>query len=235
MLHVLLESRARPSRRLGSTLTSALVHGALVAGAVALTLPGSVRANPARPKTPDVVYVPIAKRAGPTAAPAARRQSDSPPLPVPPTVPVPKIFLTTLPPIDVGPAIPPDQIRIGGSGSRFGEPSAPPGGWPAPDAGAVFSESVVDRAPRLIGPAAAPRYPAALREAGVQGRVLVQFVVDTAGRAELAGLEVVETAHPAFAESVRNALATYRFTPGEAAGRRVRTRVQVPFEFVLRR
>jgi hypothetical protein len=36
-------------------------------------------------------------------------------------------------------------------------------------------------------------------------------------------------------ESVREALARYRFSVGEAGGRKVRTRVQLPFEFTLAR
>ena len=37
-----------------------------------------------------------------------------------------------------------------------------------------------------------------------------------------------------FAESVRAALPRFRFSPGEAGGRKVRTRVQIPFDFTLR-
>jgi hypothetical protein len=34
---------------------------------------------------------------------------------------------------------------------------------------------------------------------------------------------------------VKNALGYYRFSPGEVAGRKVRTMVQVPFTFALTR
>jgi protein TonB len=85
----------------------------------------------------------------------------------------------------------------------------------------------------VSGRALEPRYPSSLRDAGVQGRVVVQFVVDTLGRAEMAELQVVETPHALFVESVRAALSHYRFSPGEAGGRKVRTRVQVPFDFRL--
>jgi protein TonB len=64
---------------------------------------------------------------------------------------------------------------------------------------------------------------------------VVQFVVDTVGRAELADLQVIEAPHPLFVDAVRSALARYRFSVGEAAGRKVRTRVQIPFEFTLTR
>jgi protein TonB len=124
-------------------------------------------------------------------------------------------------------------VLLGGPGVRTGSSigNGPPllGGA----SGAALDEHLVDRAPRVLGRAIEPRYPAALRDAGVQGRVVVQFVVDTLGRAELDELQVVESAHPQFVESVRAALARYRFSPGEAGGRRVRTRVQLPFDFAL--
>ena len=63
--------------------------------------------------------------------------------------------------------------------------------------------------------------------------MVVQCVVDTLGRAELAELQVIETAHPLFVDAVCSALARYRFSVGEAAGRKVRTRVQIPCEFAL--
>ena len=47
------------------------------------------------------------------------------------------------------------------------------------------------------------------------------------------GVEIIETSHPLFAEAVKNALAFYRFSPGEVAGRKVRTMVQIPFTFSL--
>ena len=38
MLNVLLESKAQHTRRVGGTLASALVHGAIITGAVLLTV-----------------------------------------------------------------------------------------------------------------------------------------------------------------------------------------------------
>jgi hypothetical protein len=48
-------------------------------------------------------------------------------------------------------------------------------------------------------------------------------------------LQVIETPHAQFVDAVRAALAHYRFSVGEAGGRRVRTRVQIPFDFTLTR
>jgi hypothetical protein len=62
--------------------------------------------------------------------------------------------------------------------------------------------------------------PELLRSAGVGGRVLAQFVVDTAGRVEPGSLRVLSTSHPQFTAAVEAALPRMRFLPAEAAGRR---------------
>lgn len=231
MLNVLLESRAPRARRVRSTMASALVHATLIAGAVALTMPGPVKATPAPAR--DAVYIIPPPRSDHPARPRTTTSSSNAPVERwhVPTIEVPTLPPTSVPPIDVGPSVPTDDVVIGGRGvattSPIGEGSGPGTGATAVD------ERFVDRAPRLLGGAAEPSYPASLRQAGVQGRVVVQFVVDTLGRAELAELQVIETAHPLFVDAVRSALARYRFSVGEAAGRKVRTRVQIPFEFAL--
>jgi protein TonB len=240
MFSVLLESRAPRARRAGSTMASALLHGALIAGAVALARPRQGNAVPSERTHGDTLIYVVSKRPHGPPPVASRRPSRSdqaatpPVLPAPRRIDVPTGALDHLPPLDVGPVLN-DDLRIGG-------PARPLGGTPetglralsdAP--GAPLDELLVDRAPRLVGRAVEPRYPERLREAGIEGRVVVQFVVDTLGRAELADLQTIGEPHPLFVDAVRAALARYRFTPGEAAGRRVRTRVQIPFDFTLAR
>ena len=234
MLNVLLESRARRPRRVGSTLASALVHAALIAGAVALTLPHRVDARPRENPPAGPVIFTVPPRPSPPAPSTGTRSISLAPVsgPTPTRIDIPVVVPDHLPPIDVGPALPPDQIIIGGPDARTGSPMGG-GSSTLTGTGSVVDELLVDRAPRLMGNAPEPKYPASLRAAGIEGRVVVQFVVDTLGRAELGDLQVVETPHPLFVDAVRSALARYRFTIGEAAGRKVRTRVQLPFEFVL--
>ena len=231
MLSVLLESRAPRARRVKGTVASALLHAALVAGAVAVTMPVPVDANGVASPPPKVDWVlPSPVPRPPVAQPGVARII-APRSPVIPTIAVPDVVPTSLSPIDVGPAIPPDQVVIGGAGSLTASPAGP---WERSSIGnAAVDERFVDRAPRLVGRALEPRYPASLRDAGVEGRVVVQFVVDTLGRAEPGELQVLDAPHALFVESVRAALARYRFTVGETAGRKVRTRVQMPFEFTL--
>lgn len=234
MLAVLLESRATRPRRIGSTFLSACVHGALIAAVVAFTLQDRDGARPA----PDVhpTTVTFVRPTNPPASPPTRSPAEShaePSGPTLPTIEPPVITPTGIPPVDLTmPGVTSDDIRVGARSdatpSGFGSPTIPLGG-----AGDVNDASAVDRAPALVGRALEPRYPPALRSAGVQGRVLAEFVVDTLGRAELTTLRFPALPDPLFGDAVREALARYRFSPGEVAGRKVRTRVVLPFDFRL--
>ena len=77
------------------------------------------------------------------------------------------------------------------------------------------------------------RYPEDLRNRGVSGCALVQFVVDTMGRADTATYHVLKASHTEFAQAVRNALPRFRFTPAEVRGHKVRQLVQQPFDFSI--
>jgi periplasmic protein TonB len=78
-----------------------------------------------------------------------------------------------------------------------------------------------------------PIYPRELRDAGTQGEVLAQFVIDTLGRAEMPTFKILRSSHGAFSESVKEAVAAMRFTPAELHGRKVRMLAQQPFNFFL--
>ena len=98
---------------------------------------------------------------------------------------------------------------------------------------ALYTEDQVDSAATRDPNSDGPAYPDALREQGVQGEVLVEFTVDTTGRADVRSFEVVEASHPLFAEAVREALPRMLFTPAVAHGQRVRQLVRLPMKFRL--
>ena len=123
---------------------------------------------------------------------------------------------------DEGDAPPPEAKR----------PEPPPAG-DAFDETRLFSIEDVDTAATRDPSSDGPRYPDALREKGVQGEVLVEFTVDTAGHADPTTFTVVETTHPRFADAVREALPNMRFTPAVAHGRHVRQLVRLPMKFKL--
>jgi protein TonB len=78
-----------------------------------------------------------------------------------------------------------------------------------------------------------PVYPEVLRRAGIEGRVLAQYVVDTAGRAEPASFTALESSHELFTQAVRNSLPGLRFAPASVGKRKVRMLVQQTFAFAI--
>ena len=97
----------------------------------------------------------------------------------------------------------------------------------------LFTEEDVDSAATRDPASDGPHYPAALRDKGVQGEVLVEFTVDTSGKADPGTFTVVETSHPLFTDAVRDALPLMRFTPAVAHGHHVRQLVRLPMKFRL--
>jgi TonB family protein len=88
--------------------------------------------------------------------------------------------------------------------------------------------------PAKIKVAAAPVYPERLRSARVEGRVLVQFVVDERGKPEMPSFKVIRSSDAELTESVRTAVGGMTFFPAEAGGQKVKQLVQVPFNFAAR-
>lgn len=77
-----------------------------------------------------------------------------------------------------------------------------------------------------------PVYPSALGQYGFGGRVVLQFVVDTMGLAEVGDLVVSGISHPGFVESARRWVGKCRYQPAEVAGRPVRFLVAQPVVFI---
>jgi len=234
----LLESEAAPERRGGGTMTSMVVHAALVAGAVLATMRGSESGPREVPIPPEIVYrAPVPdQRPRPTTSasgPAGPATSTI-------TVPVPTVVPTGIPTIDVRvdiPAGPTTEVRLGGASSgatEGGFGGASYGGYGAPDASGTWDAHTVEVpvAPDARNPS--PTYPEMLRSAGMTGRVVAEFVVDSTGRVRAGSLAIVESTHELFAASVRRAVPSFRFTPARVRGQRVAQRVRVPFEFEVR-
>jgi TonB family protein len=80
----------------------------------------------------------------------------------------------------------------------------------------------------------APHYPDSLRAAKVEGVVLLQFVVDTAGRVEPGTVRALMSSNALFTRSATAALADARFKPAIKQGRPVRQTVQQPFQFAMK-
>jgi TonB family protein len=145
-------------------------------------------------------------------------------------------------PHDAGPFV----VRFDGAGLDTHLPrlTSQCRGWPAPPAAGerapagvtwpdtVFAETEVDERARLLS-VPEPEYPRILRRAGIQGRVIVQLVVDTLGRVEPGSLRVVSSSNPAFNRPALSALGQAVFRPARLRERAVRVRVRLPIEFTV--
>jgi TonB family protein len=101
------------------------------------------------------------------------------------------------------------------------------------DASEILTRDQVDVVARLDSGTIGPHYPDSLFAAKVPGRVVVEFVVDTAGTVELATIDVLASSHPLFTLAVRASLAEAHFSPATARGRKVRQYVQLPYSFAV--
>ena len=99
--------------------------------------------------------------------------------------------------------------------------------------GVYREEDVTERPQRIGGPA--PHYPDLLRQAGVEGRVLVEFVVDTAGHVEPGSIRIVSSTNQLFEQPTRDAILASTFQPGLVRGRAVRALLTQPVNFQVAR
>jgi TonB family protein len=102
-----------------------------------------------------------------------------------------------------------------------------------PTGNEVFMEAIVEEKPAVLsGPTL--QYPELLRQAQIQGRVLVQAIIDTLGRAEPPSVKVLQSPNPGFDHSAKSYVTKALFRPGRVHGRAVRVLLQVPVDFKLR-
>ena len=231
MLGVLIESRAGKQRRSGGAVASVVLHGAIIAGAVAVTAKTSPARQTDGPVVADVKYI---KTPPPDEHPQPRTTTRQPnTIVVPPNtmvVSISNIIPSKLPPIGVSTNFDPSKVVIvAGSGPISHNPLDTVSTFGRND---VFRSDAVERIASLVE-APRPQYPENLRLAGVSGRVLVQFVVDTTGRVEKESVHVLEASHARFENAVRDVLPRLRFRAAEIGDSKVRMLVQMPFEFSI--
>ena len=96
----------------------------------------------------------------------------------------------------------------------------------------VVREEMVDERPEILS--RPPLfYPPLLRHAGVQGRVIVQAVIDTLGRAEPRSLKITQRPNPGFEQSARDYVLHAVFRPARLTGRAVRVLVRIPIDYTI--
>jgi len=127
------------------------------------------------------------------------------------------------------------EFRPSVSGSAPAQLSEPqPLVQPAPAAGTYFEFKIDKNAAPLPGNPS-PQYPDTLRSMNVQGEVVAEFVVDTMGHVDTTTVRILRSTHELFTNSVRAVLPMLRFSPAEVGRRKVKQRVQMPFQFNVQR
>jgi periplasmic protein TonB len=236
MLSTLIESRRTRSRNSGGTAASVIVHALLITLVAAVTAHASDDTPATQPPPPDVVYIEPVNPISPS-EPAS---PDLPQAPSEPTIPtivythvdVPPDIPTDIPQVNVSlPPIDPTTLIIGGPKHRAASGT---GSSPSSGGSGVYSAWQVEKSTVPLPGNPKPIYPSMLQSARVAGEVLAQFVVDTTGRVDMSTLRAIQATDELFVQSVRRALAEWKFLPAEVEGRKVRQLVQMPLAFKVR-
>src|SRR5216110_2180417 len=230
MLDKLLESKPARARATGGAIVSITAHTALIAAAVYATAQARVQATrPSELVRP--IYFP---RIPAPAAPRRASEQSSKPIGQRPIYIDPVIDIK-LPPVDVKNVLsgPNDFKRTpvifgGGSATATADSAGLMAGTP-------FRAEQVEKQVAVAAGNAPPRYPEALRQLGIEGRVVAVFVVNEQGRAEEESIRFVRSDNQLFDDAVRVALRRMRFIPAEVGGRKVRQLVEMPFVFTIAR
>lgn len=96
--------------------------------------------------------------------------------------------------------------------------------------GAIFNLSDVDRIPETVFQPP-PSFPASMTRDGLSDPVVVEFVVDTQGRAINA--VVVESLYSGFEDAAIVGVQRWKFPPGIRGGHKVNSRMRVPISLTL--
>lgn len=140
-----------------------------------------------------------------------------------------EIRVPVAPPAPVAPPPPPPSAPP----VQAAPPPPPP---PEPESREPEVFEVVEQQPELIGGLDGLRerivYPPLALQAGVEGTVYVQFIVDETGR--VIDPVVVRSPNDLLARAAVEAVLTCEFRPGQQRGRPVRVRFTMPVKFQLR-
>jgi protein TonB len=233
MFQTLIESRAARTRSIGGSMVSIAAHAGIVGALVVATAQATV-AHVAEQRETAVEFTDVAPP--PSVPPPVREVFTAAPVAKGFTVlQTPIDIPTSLPPVDLS-APPTNLDNFTGIGKPGGRADGLEGAAGVASAlNGVFLESEVEKPVVVLPGTAGPAYPESLRAAGIEGQVMAQFVVDSAGRVELATFQVLDRQHPLFVAAVRSALSRMRYLPAEARGARVAQLVQQSFHFTVRR
>ena len=199
---------------------SLAMHAVVIIGAVAATLSASRRDAAVKVDTTAIFLEPPQSQPMPPAPPPVSLDF---PLKGFQTLTIPVVILTSIPPVDLQtPFDPKDYTGTGVEGGRAN--------GTVPGDNEVYTESLVDERPELLS-APPPPYPKVLSDAGIQGRVILQAIVDTTGRVVPGSVKIVQSPSPGFDIPVEQWVLKALFRPARRLGRAVRVYVNLPVDY----
>lgn len=239
MFDNLIESSRKPQSTLKQQVISLFLHGGLIFGAIKAT---QGAAETIRDIVVDTNMVFL-------------RPPEAPPPPPPPPQnvvvtanPPPQGFQVVTPPDNIPTEIPPvnlnerfDPKDFTGRGVEGGIAAGVVGGTGPVINGEVYLAAEVDQPPQITNQAQCmdffmSNFPPVMKSAGIAGRVVMQFVVNTDGHIDGGNVKVVSSSHKAFEDPARKGITTAcTFKAGSSRGQPVRVLVQQPVSFTLGR
>ncbi len=224
MFDNLIESKRKKNNKrvFGVGAVSLVVHTVVIAGAVYATLSAGEADNSVKVDT-AMVFMDQPKQEKP---PEQQPQQLDIPLKGFQTVVAPDVIPTNIPPVNLQEHFDPKDYS--GTGVEGGVATGI-----VPTGNEVFMEAIVEEKPAVLsGPTL--QYPELLRQAQIQGRVLVQAIIDTLGRAEPPSVKVLQSPNPGFDQSAKSYVTKALFRPARVHGRAVRVLIQIPIDFRLK-
>ncbi|HUL03732.1 MAG TPA: energy transducer TonB [Gemmatimonadales bacterium] len=222
MFDTLIESnRTRNNKRAASVgLISIVIHTAVIAGAVVATW--------------NIGHSDTRVKADTTMVFLDQQQQQKPPEQQPVQLDVPlRGFQTVVAPSEIPTDIPPINLQehfdpkdYSGSGVEGGVADG------VVPANGVYAEAIVEEKPEILSHPPL-QYPELLRTAGMQGRVVIEAIVDTSGRVIPSSVRIVSSTHPGFEQPAKQLITKALFRPGRVHGRAVSVLLSVPVEFTL--
>jgi len=234
-------------------LISVLIHAGVLGGAYA-----SVQgAKAAEDKGPDEELVMLdVKEPPPPPAPEPPPPPPPPPTPEAPPPPVVKGTQTLVPPVEPPKGVPEEDPNakavnledFSGKGAEGGVAKGVEEGVAKPTVEKVDSTnfvytaeqvssaaSISDASRRELARLLERNYPPLLRDSGVEGQAVMQFVVLEDGKVDPSSITAISTTHEQFGDASRKVLERARFNPARVGDRKVRMLLQLPIGWKLAR
>ena len=209
-----------------SVLGSIIIHGGIVWGGSLLEgVKESIKKEEAAPQM-EVMAMPPQEPDTPEVTPDTVKETDLSDLAPPSQMDVPSASVDSMFAQQVQPPPPPRFAK----GGVITIPNGPASASVGKGISNVFDISNLDQRPEARFQAQ-PKFPLALKRAGITGFATIQFIVDTAG--DVREPTAVKSSHREFEIPAIEAVQKWKFRPGKKGNAVVNTRMEADIEFKL--